>query len=230
MKSINKQGICDEKYFPYIISTYKNKPTEEAVKDGLYHKSIRYSRVNRNLPDLKNALSKGHPIVFGFLIFQNFQSSEWISKTPAIMPMPNGQNLGGHAVLAVGYDDDIECFIIRNSWGSRWANKGYFMIPYKFITSHWCMDFWITELVVDTEPVKPIEPEQIQSNPKPPIVSPTKPEKDIRKNEREKVKKDICKKVYAEISKLRSRFPNWFTRINKGLDDLEIELEEIFND
>jgi hypothetical protein len=220
MKSINKIGICDEKYFPYVTNTFKNKPTENAYKDGSYHKSVSYSRVNKNLLDLKTTLSNGHPIVFGFLIFQNFQSSSWTFKTPAIMPMPSGKNLGGHAVLAVGYDDNLECFIIRNSWGSEWGNNGYFMMPYKFITSHWCMDFWITELVVDTEP-EPIPP-------KLPIVSPIKSEKDIREDERKKATKEFYDKVCLVVVNLRSKFPSWFTRINKGLDDFEINLKEIF--
>ena len=51
--------------------------------------------------------------------------------------------LGGHAVLAVGYDDKGECLIVRNSWGENWGQKGYFQMPYGYVVGKkLAQDFW----------------------------------------------------------------------------------------
>ena len=59
------------------------------------------------------------------------------------MPKPKEKQLGGHAILAVGYDDRQRRFTIRNSWGSNWGLKGYFTIPYDYvIDENLADDFW----------------------------------------------------------------------------------------
>ena len=66
------------------------------------------------------------------------------------MPMPkeNEKVLGGHAVAVVGYCDKQKHFIIRNSWGEEWGDKGYFYMPYKFITNpQYANDFWTVERI-----------------------------------------------------------------------------------
>jgi C1A family cysteine protease len=56
--------------------------------------------------------------------------------------------LGGHAVLAVGYDDATQRFTIRNSWGANWGQGGYFTMPYPYLTtSGLSSDFWTTRIV-----------------------------------------------------------------------------------
>jgi C1A family cysteine protease len=63
------------------------------------------------------------------------------------MPMPaaNEKVLGGHAVLAVGYDDTAKSLIVRNSWGEKFGDKGYFYMPYEFVTEENTADFWTAE-------------------------------------------------------------------------------------
>lgn len=46
------------------------------------------------------------------------------------MPKDNDESMGGHAVVVVGYDDEKEWFIIRNSWGVEVGDNGYFYLPY----------------------------------------------------------------------------------------------------
>ena len=60
------------------------------------------------------------------------------------MPKPKEQLLGGHAVLAVGYDDTKQWLIVRNSWGTSWGVKGYFYMPYT-VFNKLVMDMWTGE-------------------------------------------------------------------------------------
>ena len=59
----------------------------------------------------------GYPFVFGFAVLSSFQTAEVARTGKMVMPQPTDQQLGGHAVTAVGYDDFQQCFIVRNSWG-----------------------------------------------------------------------------------------------------------------
>ena len=85
----------------------------------------------------------GYPFVFGFTVLSSFETQE-VADT-GVMPMPadGDKQLGGHAVCCVGYDDDKQCFVVRNSWGSSWGDGGYFYMPYKYMTdSGLASDFW----------------------------------------------------------------------------------------
>jgi len=89
-------------------------------------------------------LAEGYPFVFGFTVYESFESPE-VAKT-GIVPMPNPnteQQVGGHAVVAVGYDDSQQRFIVRNSWGAAWGLAGYCTMPYAYLTDHqYSSDFW----------------------------------------------------------------------------------------
>ena len=66
------------------------------------------------------------------------------------MPIPskNEKMLGGHAVMAAGFDESKKIFIIRNSWGENWGDKGYFSMPYDYIKNQdLCSDFWVLKTV-----------------------------------------------------------------------------------
>lgn len=92
---------------------------------------------------MKHTISSGFPFVFGFAVYESFESKE-VKKT-GIMPMPklDERMVGGHAVCAVGYDDTKKYFIIRNSWGDTWGDKGYFYMPYAYIINNsLAADFW----------------------------------------------------------------------------------------
>jgi C1A family cysteine protease len=55
----------------------------------------------------------------------------------------NERQLGGHAVMAVGYDDENQWLIVMNSWGASWGDKGFFYLPYEYITNNNLSDdFW----------------------------------------------------------------------------------------
>jgi C1A family cysteine protease len=64
------------------------------------------------------------------------------------MPTPDESVLGGHAVVAVGYDDSTQRFLVRNSWGSGWGQEGYFTMPYGYLTdAGLSADFWTLRMV-----------------------------------------------------------------------------------
>ena len=86
--------------------------------------------------------------MFGFTVYESFESDTVTQTGKVPMPKLNERNLGGHAVLAVGYNDTTKRFIVRNSWGPDWALNGYFTMPYAYLTnSNLSDDFWTIKLV-----------------------------------------------------------------------------------
>ena len=150
IKTINKIGVCDENNWPYDISQFTVKPPEECYDNAKYHKSVKYSRIKQNISHMQSCINSGLPFVFGFGVYESFESDS-VAKT-GIMPIPKKDEklLGGHAVMAVGYDEAKKVFIIRNSWGMDWGDRGYFYMPYSYIENPlMCSDFWCIEKVND---------------------------------------------------------------------------------
>lgn len=141
MKSINTDGVCHENLWPYEINKFTEKPSHVCYDDAHQHHSIKYERLSQNLHELKHCLSEGFPFVFGFMVYQSFESKEVVRTGYMTMPLSNDQLIGGHAVMAVGYTKDH--FIIRNSWGKTWGDQGYFYMPYEYILNpKLASDFW----------------------------------------------------------------------------------------
>jgi len=84
------------------------------------------------------------PFVFGFSVYENFESREVARTGKASMPKSSERMLGGHAVMAAGYNEKDKRFIVRNSWGTDWGLCGYFTIPYAYLASrNLSDDFWV---------------------------------------------------------------------------------------
>jgi len=149
IKSLNSKGICPEKEWKYVEEKFTVKPPKKCYDDALKSTVKSYERLNNtNLTQLQSCLSEGFPFVFGFTVYESFMS-EAVAKTGMMpMPKPKEKVAGGHAVMAVGFDDKSQVVIVRNSWGKDWAAKGYFYMPYTYITSsHLCDDFWTIRIV-----------------------------------------------------------------------------------
>jgi len=142
IKTLAKQGVCSEKKWPYIISKFRVKPTPACYKDAAKHKITSYRRIT-TLDEMRACLAEGFPFVFGFTVYESFESQA-VAKTGVVnMPKKDEQAMGGHAVVAVGYDDAKKIFIVRNSWGEDWGMKGYFTMPYKYVADrNLSDDFW----------------------------------------------------------------------------------------
>ena len=142
IKVLASKGVCSEKIWPYKISKFKTKPTQKAYSDGLNHTISVYKKLN-TLTDMKSCLASGYPFVFGFAVYESFESD--VVAATGIVPMPSidESQLGGHAVTAIGYDDNTKRFTVRNSWGTKWGQNGYFTIPYAYLTNrNLASDFW----------------------------------------------------------------------------------------
>jgi C1A family cysteine protease len=145
-KALAKQGICLETHWKYDVKKFAMKPPDKCYTEGLTHQALEYSRVDQNEQAMLSALAQGNPIVLGFTVYESFESDA-VAKN-GMVPMPGAKEkvLGGHAVLAVGYDRPKKLFIIRNSWGSKWADKGYCYFPFEYLLDgDLAEDFWIIQ-------------------------------------------------------------------------------------
>jgi C1A family cysteine protease len=164
IKSVATQGVCTELEWPYDDTSAgpdgswpagarpAQKPGAQCYTDAAENRATSYQRVVRDLDQMKGCLAAGYPFVFGFSVYDSFESSQ-VARTGTV-PMPGTDEtlLGGHAVLAVGYDDAEERFRVRNSWGSGWGQEGYFTMPYEYLTTRsLASDFWTIRVVTEGE-------------------------------------------------------------------------------
>jgi len=154
-------GVCPEEYWQYTDEEEKfdEEPPAFCYAFAQNYQAIKYFR--HDFPDIskdalltsiKTYLLKGHPIMFGFSVYSSIIESEKTGKIP--FPSSKEKIEGGHAVVAVGYDDKIEiknpynnvktigALLIRNSWGTDWGESGYGWLPYEYVLKELAMDFW----------------------------------------------------------------------------------------
>jgi C1A family cysteine protease len=140
---LSEKGATPEEIWPYDISKFTQKPPKEAYSAAGEFKVHNANQLT-NLDDVKATLAHGHSVAFGFRVFASFKKVGADGMMP--VPAPGEQLLGGHAVLAVGYDDAKKALIVRNSWGEKWADHGYFYMPYEVAENQqMAVDFWTAE-------------------------------------------------------------------------------------
>ena len=148
IKSVSKQGAPHEALWPYVVSRFRTKPSAAAFADAAKHPAVLYQRVVQDLDQMRSCLAGGFPFVFGFSVYESFESAAVAKSGRVPMPKPKEQLVGGHAVVAVGYDAQARSFIARNSWGAAWGMHGYFTIPFDYLLdSNLADDFWTITLV-----------------------------------------------------------------------------------
>jgi C1A family cysteine protease len=143
IKSVAKLGACPEPEWPYDISQFAQKPSSVCYTDAKTNLVKVYQRLVPDLNTMKGCLADGFPFVFGFTVYKSFMSASVRRTGNVPMPSTDEQVVGGHAVLAVGYDDATRRFTVRNSWGKDWGKGGYFFMPYSYLLDdNLAADFW----------------------------------------------------------------------------------------
>jgi C1A family cysteine protease len=152
-----KQGVCDEKDWPYNINKFRLKPKPSCYTSALNYTALSYQRIDMDYlgsrEDFKaaivQALQAGFPIVHGFSVYTSFESAE-VAATGEV-PMPDASNeklLGGHATYIKAYNADTDRFGCVNSWGTSWGKGGSYTIPAAYLTDpNMADDFWIITFI-----------------------------------------------------------------------------------
>ncbi|CAF1651549.1 unnamed protein product [Adineta ricciae] len=144
IEALEQFGTCLESIWPYDVSRVNTRPNNEAYQAAKPHTISEALQVSIDLHEMKSCLAQGFPFVFGLRLFTSFDKA---AKTGAV-PMPSAsdrsrQSDGSHALVAVGYSDQSQSFIVRNSWGTDWGDRGYCYIPYDYMTdADLCFDAW----------------------------------------------------------------------------------------
>lgn len=153
IKSVAAQGVCSEAQWPYDISQFAVKPSDQCYMDAMTFnaftsKKILYQPVDHDLKHVKAVLASGWVLVFGMSVFDAFESEEVAST--GIVPMPgiHDRPIGGHATFLNGYNDDLKMFQDQNSWGADWGKKGNFYLPYEYMEDpDLTDDYWAIKLI-----------------------------------------------------------------------------------
>lgn len=142
IKSLAKQGVCPEPSWPYVIRKFAVRPPAACYAQAREHTISSYHRL-ATTDEMRACLADGFPFVFGFTVYESFESAAVARSGVLNLPKPKERALGGHAVCAVGYDDAAQRFLVRNSWGADWGKRGYFTLPYAYLADrNLSDDFW----------------------------------------------------------------------------------------
>lgn len=140
IKTLKNDGACHEALWPYVIKKFDAKPPQKCYAQGKRHRIESYHRIN-GLTEMLACLADGYPFVFGFTVYESIDDPR-VKKTGVVtMPRKDEAAIGGHAVMAVGYDQTAKRFLVRNSWGTAWGMDGYCTMPFGYLETL-AGDFW----------------------------------------------------------------------------------------
>ncbi|NCQ98354.1 MAG: cysteine protease [Microcystis aeruginosa L211-101] len=161
MYALTLFGVPPEEYYPYNIADFDKEPSAFCYAFAQSYQAISYYRLDppgttrsNLLTQIKTYLANGLPSMFGFTVYSSIsQANTNGGKIP--YPTPGERVLGGHAIDAVGYDDNLKikntnpgglettgALLIRNSWGTGWGSAGYGWLPYKYVLDGLATDWW----------------------------------------------------------------------------------------
>jgi len=165
MKAMVLFGTPPENYWKYDTTKFDVEPSAFLYSFAQNYQSIRYYRLDpagvapaQTLTHVKNFLAARLPSMFGFTVYSSIPNPG-DGKVDIPYPKPGEHVLGGHAVVAAGFDDNRQigthkgALLIRNSWGTTWGDHGYGWLPYAYVEKGLANDFWtlIRAEFVDTD-------------------------------------------------------------------------------
>jgi C1A family cysteine protease len=153
-------GVPPEEHYRYVVADFDKEPPAFAYAYAQRYRAITYYRHDPPgtsraalLNTIKTYLASGLPSIFGFTVYSSYVQASSTGAFP--YPTPGEQITGGHAVVAVGYDDNrivrntnpggiqtTGALLIRNSWGTGWGQAGYGWLPYRFVLDGLAVDWW----------------------------------------------------------------------------------------
>ena len=160
MYALTLFGVPPEEYYPYNIADLDKEPSAFCYAFAQSYQAISYYRLDppgttrsNLLTQIKTYLANGLPSMFGFTVYSSISQGNTTGKIP--YPTRGERVLGGHAIDAVGYDDNLKikntnasgiettgALLIRNSWGTGWGSAGYGWLPYKYVLDGLATDWW----------------------------------------------------------------------------------------
>lgn len=147
-KAAAHDGCPSERLWRYDTRRFTEQPPASVYKTGQQHQALQYLRVRQTPAQIKACLFAGFAVVFGFTVYESFESPE-VARTGMVpMPAADEKDVGGHGVKIVGYDDPRGLYEVKNSWGHRWGDGGYFWIPQAYVHDpNLAADFWTLRVV-----------------------------------------------------------------------------------
>jgi C1A family cysteine protease len=142
IKAVVHLGFCPEQLWPYDERRFTERPPQAAYDAARKDLVTSYRRIVPTARHLTSCLAAGFPFVFGFTAYESLESAATAQSGLITMPGRSERVIGGHAVLAVGYDTTRRLFTIRNSWGSEWGDHGYGYMPFSYLLGKLSTDFW----------------------------------------------------------------------------------------
>lgn len=153
-------GVPPEEYWPYDAGDVEKEPPAFCYAFAQSYNAIQYYRLDppgttaeQLLKKIRGHLSRGLPLMFGFTVYSSIAQAETTGRIP--FPGKGEKVEGGHAVMAVGYDDKMKianqgdaaaettgAILVRNSWGTDWGEGGYCWLPYEYVLAELAIDWW----------------------------------------------------------------------------------------
>ena len=152
-------GAAPEDHWRYVVSRFDEEPPPFCYAIASRWRATHYFRLDGDasgsdlVSQIKRHLAKGIPAMFGFPVYSSINGAASTGNIP--FPTSGEKLLGGHAIVAVGYDDSRSivnpspkgtattgAFLIRNSWGTGWGDAGYGWLPYRYAEDGLADDWW----------------------------------------------------------------------------------------
>ena len=127
LRFLADNGVCPWSAFPYNTNDCSALPSSTIKDAARQYKIAAWASIGDvTLPQVKGLIASGFPVLIGVNIYPAFTN---LCKGQ-IFTNVSGSNLGGHAVVAIAYDDNKNAFKIMNSWGKKWGDDGFAWIAY----------------------------------------------------------------------------------------------------